>query len=418
MKKELIILLLFILLATVAFHVNSSTAPSIISEDVATRISSPCGEGVAWEPHCVSNPAVSGTTSTPVPDSTTIIQPTGAPITGIAGSYNLMILAGTLVGGVIVSSANSNAVPVLNPLTGDVVVYNMDEGDKVTIDYSGDAQRAEMSEGVEAEIQTPNRVRFTAYGDDSFFKIKASEEPSYDFHNGLLEYENDVLLEQISTTEVDTANVDAGYNNGFRCVTLAGNASYYHIIKALKENRFSITNTNSQSYNVCIKKSPYDDISMSGHRYAFIDLVKDRLELKAKFRYLMKGLVALESFDEFNHIFVEFGVTDNKITVSNPSPSASVISETYSGYHVLSENMRGSKVVRTHKLAKEEHPNFINVYSTDVGYKLPDITIEDGMLVQQGKNRFTAFVEKNIDCLNEVLDLFRYNENEEFYDRC
>lgn len=420
MNKELTLLIfLIIILASVTFHVSSSTAPSIIAEDVATRINSPCGEGVAWTPECVSTPNTFGTTSTPVPPSTTIVQASGGSVTGIVGSYNLMILAGTLVGGVIVSSVNDNAVPVLNPLTGDVVVYNMDKGDKVTVDYTGEpAYRAKMSEGVEAEVQTPNRIRFTAYADDSFLKIKASEEPSFDFNNGLLEYENDVLLEKISTTELDTAGVDAGYSNGFRCVTLAGNASYYHIVKGFETDRFSLTNTNSQSYDVCIKKTPYDDFSMSGHRFAFIDLVKDRLEFRARFRYLMEGLTVLESFDELNHIFVEFGITENKITIHNPTPSSSKISETRSGYHLLAEKLMNNNVVRTHKFIDKEYPDFINLYSSDVGYKLPDIIIEDGMLVQQGKNRFTALVDNNVNCLNEVLNLFNYNENKDFYGRC
>lgn len=423
MKKGVLFLLFVFIVSVLSFPVKPGTVSTLDAADILSktepRITSPCSEGMAWTPECVTSPNTFGTTSTPVPGSTTIIQPTGTSVAGIAGSYNLMILAGTLVGGVIISSANGNVVPTLNPLTGDVVVYNMDKGDKVVVDYTGEpAYNAKLSEGVEAEVQTPNRVRFTAYDDDSFFKIKSTDKPSYDFNNGLLEYENDNVLEQISTTETDSAMVDSDYQFGFSCVSLAGNASYYYVDKNDWKRSFSLSNTNRQSYDVCIRKTAYDEFGMSGQRYALIDIVKDKLRFKAKFRYFMTGLLALESFDERNDISIESGMGDRKIIITNSAPISNMISQTYSGKHLITEKLVNNEVIRTHKFAKANHPELINIYSTNFKDKMPDINIEDGMLIQQNKNKFTGLVEQNTYCLNEMLTLFKYNETEDFYQMC
>ncbi len=364
------------------------------------------------------DPSLTGHTTTPATEDTKLITPEGT-ISNIAGSYNLLIFAGSLIGGIIISSADNNAIPTFNPLTGDVVIYNMNKGDKVTVDYTSEpAYKAEMSEGVQAEIQTPQRIRFTAYSDNSYLKIKPTEEPSFNFKNGLLEYENSKIIEQIDTTKENNANVDQDYELGFKCFTLASNATYNYINKEDASKSFSFQNLNPQEYQVCIKKTIYDDYPMASQLNCVIDLVKDEAKFKAKFLYSKINKISLESLDERNEITIEYGMGKKKLTITNPAPTNDIISRFYSGYHKITEKLENRKAVRYHEFTSTEHSPFIDIYQTNFRNIQSTIEIIDGMLVQKEKNKFTAMVERNHDCLNEVLNLFQYKEPEDFYNVC
>lgn len=343
----------------------------------------------------------------------------GVNFQSIVGSYRVLVMAGKLVGGVVVSSKDNNAVPAFNPLTGDVIIYNMDLGDTVTIDYSSEpAYQAKMSEGVKAEIQSKNKVRFTAYGKDSLLKIKPTEEPSYEFNNGLLEYESNNVLEQINTSKANNANVDKDYETGFKCLTLAADANYNYDDKVKKDRSFSIKNLDKQDYKVCVKKTIYDEYQLVNQRYGLIDLVKDSLKLKSKVAYSRKSSPVYESFDSLNDAEMETSLGVTKLLISNKAPSSETITKTYTGNHVITEKLEGKGAIRIHEFSKEKHPEVISIYSTSFRTEQPDITVKDNLLVQDGKNRFTAFTQQNKECLSQLQVLFAYEEEETFYDDC
>lgn len=342
----------------------------------------------------------------------------GVNLQNIVGSTRIALLGGRIVGGVVISSINNNVVPAFNPLTGEVIIYNMDLGDTVTIDYTGEpAYKAILSEGVEAEIQANNKIRFTAYSDDSMLKIKSTEEPSYEFTNGLLEYENKNVLEQIDTTKTNDANVDKDYETGFKCLTLAANAKYNYEDKVEPDRSFSIENLNKQDYKVCIKKTIYDEYELVNQRYGLIDLVKDVLKLKAKVLYEKAKKLVFESLDSRNDAEIETSLGTTKILIQNVAPSSETLSKTYIGNHVITERLEGKKVVRYHEFSKEKYPELINIYSTSFKNSQPDITIKDNMLVQDGSNRFTALTQEN-PCLEQLQTLLDYEEDDSFYENC
>jgi hypothetical protein len=343
----------------------------------------------------------------------------GVNLQNIIGSTRVAIMGGRIVGGMIVSSVNDHALPAFNPLTGDVIVYNMDLGDTVLIDYSIEpAYNAKMSEGVKAEIQSKNKVRFTAYGKDSVLKIKPTEEPSYEFNNGLLEYESSNVLEQVNTSKVNDANVDKDYNYGFKCLTLAADANYNYDDKVKPERSFEIKNLDKQDYKVCIKKTIYDDYQLVNQRYGLIDLVKDSLKLKSKVAYSRKSNPVYESFDGLNDAEIETSLGVTKLLISNKAPSSEMITKTYVGNHVLTEKLNGRSITRYHEFSKTKHPELVSIYSTKFKTEQPDITVKDNMLVQDGKNRFSAITQENKDCLEQLGSLFDYKEEETFYDKC
>jgi len=343
----------------------------------------------------------------------------GVNFQNIVGSYRVLVMAGKLVGGVVVSSKDNNAVPAFNPLTGDVIIYNMDLGDTVTIDYSTEpAYNAKMSEGVKAEVQAKNKVRFTAYGQDSTLKIKSADEPSYEFNNGLLEYESSNLLEQINTTKANNADVDKDYELGFKCLTLAADANYNYDDKVKPDRSFEIKNLDKQDYKVCIKKTIYDEYQLVNQRYGIIDLVKDDVKLKSKVAYSKKNKAVYESFDSLNDAEIETSLGTTKLSITNKAPSAATVSKTYSGSHVITENFENKKMVRVHEFSLTKHPELISLYSTAFRQAQPDITIKDNLLVQKGKNKFTAFTQQNKECFSQLKSLFAYQEEGRFYDDC
>lgn len=408
MKKE-IKLIIFIMILLISFI---PVYPGSFFDVAQTAKQTPLEESELAKP---TTPATNAQVPTVSSGTTTITPPSGNIISNIAGSYNLLLIAGELVGGVIISSADNNAIPALNPLTGNVIIYNMDLGDTVTIDYTGEpAYRAEMSEGVEAEVQTNNKIRFTAYGEDSMFKIKPTEEPSYEFNNGLLEYESNQLLEQINTTKTNDADVDKNYETGFKCLTLAADANYNYKDKVKQERSFEIKNLNKQEYQVCIKKTIYDEYTMTGSRYSLIDLVKDSLKLKAKVQYLKNKELVYEGLDERNDAELETSLGTTKLLIQNRAPSTETISKTYTGNHIIKETIKA----RIHEFSKEKNPELINIYSASFKNIMPDVTINNNMLIQEGKNKFTALTQENKDCLNQLQSLFDYEEEESFYEDC
>lgn len=184
------------------------------------------------------------------------VQTGGGLLSDIVGSYNLIMKSGQIVEGVIISSKNNNVVPALNLLDGSLVFYNLQAGDKVVVDQiggdgvMGNEYSARMDEGVSADINKDlGKVRFTAYGDDSVLKISKSEgQPKYEFNNGLLEYENKKVLEQISTVKLGDTMVDKAYETGFKCLTIAPKAEYNYTDKSVKEKSFSIKNDNNRYF--------------------------------------------------------------------------------------------------------------------------------------------------------------------------
>lgn len=377
---------------------------------------------------------LNGLSQTPITDLTTEIPgsgqidevlPTstgslssGVQLQNIAGSTRIALLEGQIVGGMVISSVDNNVVPAFNPLTGEVIIYNMDLGDIVTIDYTGEpAYRASMSEGIEAEVQANNKIRFTAYGDDSILKIKSTDEPSYEFNNGLLEYENKNVLEQIDTLKLNDANVDKDYETGFKCLTLAANAKYNYEDKVEPDRSFSIENLNKQDYQVCIKKTIYDEYELVNQRYGLIDLVKDTLKLKARVLYEKAKKLIFKSLDARNDAEIETSLGTTKILIQNSAPSSETLSKTYIGNHIITEKLEGKEVVRYHEFSEESHPELINIYSTSFKNEQPDITIENNMLVQKGNNRFTALTQEN-PCLEQLQSLLNYEEDDSFYENC
>ena len=363
----------------------------------------------------LTTPKPTGTLIEPVTEITTIPSPDGI-ISNIAGSQRIMLLYGQLVGGVIVSSSNDNSIPTFNPLTQEVITYNMDLGDTVTIDYTDDpAYQAKMSEGVVAEIG--DNVRFTANGDDSLIKIKPTENPSYEFQNGLFEYENEDILEQITTTKLNEANIDKEYETGIKCLTLAPLANYDYKDKAKAERSFSVKNMNQQNYKLCIKKTIYDEYVLTGNRYGLIDLIHNSLKLKAKVIY-SKTKPVYESLDEMNDAELETKLNVAKMLITDRAPSSETISKTYISNHIITEKLEESKVIRYHEFSKEKYPNLINIYSTVLKNNQPDIQVQKNLLTQKNKNKFTAITLENKECLNQIHDLRDYNERINFYEDC
>lgn len=342
----------------------------------------------------------------------------------LEGSYKLLTYYNQIVGGVIVSSKDNNVIPTLNLLDGSLVFYNLQQGDKVEINQigsngiMGDEYKAVMSEGVSAEIQANNKVRFTAYGDDSLLKIKPSEEPSYEFNNGLLEYENKNVLEQINTTKINEASVDKSYEYGFKCLTLASDADYNYNDKIKPERSFEVKNLNRQDYQLCVKKTVYDDYSMTGQRYGIIDLVKDSVALKAKVIYSKKNIDVYEGLDDRNEAVLETSLGTTKISITNPAPSSDTISQTFISSHVLSEVIKTGKIIRFHSFMEKKGSDVINIYSTLFKSSQPDISINNDLLVQKGKNKFSAWTYDNIECFSMLKSLFAYEEEDSFYDNC
>ncbi len=405
-KREIISFIIILSLSCFSVYslsfleaVQEAEQTPIPTEDLTTQIS---GTGKISQVTPASTGSLSG----------------GLNFQNIVGSYRVLVMAGKLVGGVIVSSKDNNAVPAFNPLTGDVIIYNMDLGDTVTIDYTGEpAYQAKMSEGVEAEIQSKNKIRFTAYGKDSLLKIKPTDEPSYEFNNGLLEYESSNVLEQINTSKANDASVDKDYETGFKCLTLAADANYNYDDKVKKERSFSIKNLNKQDYKVCVKKTIYDEYQLVNQRYGLIDLVKDSVKLKAMVSYSRKNSPVYESFDSLNDAEMETSLGTTKLLIQNRAPSSATVSKTYVGSHVITEKLQGKEVTRIHEFVKEKHPEIINIYSTSFRKEQPDLAINDNMLIQKDKNKFTAFTQDH-ECYKYVEKLLSYEEEESFYDNC
>ncbi|MDP2908040.1 MAG: hypothetical protein Q8O03_08980 [Nanoarchaeota archaeon] len=249
-------------------------------------------------------------------------------------------------------------------------------------------------------------------------KISKSEgQPKYEFNNGLLEYENNNVLEKVNTSKVNSASVDKNYETGFKCLTLAADADYNYDDKVKAERSFSIKNLNKQDYKVCVKKTVYDEYNLVNQMYSLVDLVKDNVRLKSMVLY-EKGKKSLyEGLDQNNDAEIETSLGVTKLSIANKAPSSAQVSKTYTGNHVISEALEGKTVTRYHSFSKIKYPN-VNIYSTSFRNKQPDITIKDNLLVQDGKNRFSAITQENKDCLEQLGSLFDYKEEEAFYDKC
>ncbi|MCG2717246.1 MAG: hypothetical protein L6408_00220 [Nanoarchaeota archaeon] len=386
MKKEyfllLILIFLIIILAIVCFGSSFEDKFKVeFGEDPVSATENLQQQPTTLEPGPNAapsgnsiNPVTEGTTIIPAPTSPTAATANGGIISGITGSHGLLLYGGALLGGFVISSIDNNQVPSLNPLTGDVIVYTMNAGDTVLIDYTQEpAYRATMSEGVEAELLTQNRIRFIAYSDDSVLKVIPTEDPSYQFNDGRLEYENDNVLEKINTTKEDEANVDANYDTGFKCLTLAGGANYDYEDKIEKTNSFSLKNINKQDFNICVKKTVYDEYKMTSQRYGLIDLVKDSIKIKSKILYQREGQNVFESLDERNEANIETNLGTTKLTIQNRVPTAEIVANTYIGNHILTENTEGNQVIRYHQFSQEKYPDMINIYSTTFKTQQPEI---------------------------------------------
>lgn len=357
----------------------------------------------------------------------------GVNLQDIIGSTRIAIMGGHIVGGMIVSSIDNNAVPAFNPLTGDVIIYNMDKGDTVLIDYAeGSAYNTKVSEGVEAEIQTPNRIRFTAYGKDSVLKVKPTEEPSYEFNNGLLEYENDKILEQINTTKLDDASVDADYRYGFKCTTLSPEANYNYIDKGDESKSFSIRNDNRKDYTVCARKTAYDEYNLESNMYSgLVDVMNDNFLLKAGITLFKEDSSIYQGFDVKNLARIESGVETTKFSLENKAPRTELISKVYTGAYKIIEKMIKGVVHRGFDYSKERNPTLINLYSSNMSkyYAYGDIRLtKDGTLHYYSPSEEkkitmhdpeSATTKKCEELLKEVLTYEQNIETElEYLEKC
>lgn len=358
-------------------------------------------------------PETSGIISSPItPANTQILPSSGFPLNDLIGSYKLLIMGGELVGGVIVSSKNGLAVPAFNPLTGDTVVYNMDKGDTVTIDYTSEpAYRAKMSKGVTAETK---KIRFTSYGSDSMLKIKKADEPSYEFNNGLFEYENDKVLEQVSTTKNDDVTLDPAYETGFRCLSLAPNAFYNYVEKMKQSDSFEIANNNSADYKVCVRKTRYDEYDMKGKLYGMVDLFNNAVKLNAKVTYSENNQTVYESLSTNNAADIASTYEGKKLSLSAAKPEVKgVVSRVYSGYHIITEENNNGQLIRHHEYSSTMHPDSIGIYSSASG---PDINIQRLALTQEGMGKFTALApdsDKLKECSQKLKEALSYETNAE-----
>lgn len=432
LKREHVIVLLilsfiFFILAHNIYAIGAGggfITGEITPVEPGTQVFNPSGLTQANPVEGIINPS-DGVSSIPSVGEGASLQTSSGLVSNIAGSYHLITMSGQIAEGVIISSKNNNVVPALNLLEGSLIFYHMQLGDKVIIDQiggdgvMGSKYNAQMDKGVSADISKDlGKVRFTAYGDDSILKISRPEgQPKYEFNNGLLEYENKNVLEQVNTTKLNDASVDKNYETGFKCLTLAADANYNYDDKVSKERSFSIKNLNNQDYKVCVKKTIYDEYQMVNNRYSLVDLVKDSVKFKAKVLYSKKNKPVYESFDERNDAEMETSLGVTKLLVQNRAPSSETVAKTYTGNHVITEKLQGKDVVRLHEFSKEKYPELINIYSTMFRSEQPDISINDNMLVQDGKNRFAAFTNGH-SCASQLKALFDYGEDESFYDEC
>jgi len=300
--------------------------------------------------------------------------------------------SGQIVEGVIISSKNNNVVPALNLLDGSLVFYNLQAGDKVVVDQiggdgvMGNEYSARMDEGVSADINKDlGKVRFTAYGDDSVLKISKSEgQPKYEFNNGLLEYENKKVLEQISTVKLGDTMVDKAYETGFKCLTIAPKAEYNYTDKSVKEKGFSIKNDNNRDYTVCTKKTAYDEYNLEPNFYSgLVDVMNDDFLLKAGVTFFKQSTPVYQSFDAKNLARIESDVETTKLSLENKAPSVRLVSEVYTGIYKITETMVRGLVHRGFDYVKERRPILVNLYTSNISkaYSYGDIRVtKDGAL--------------------------------------
>lgn len=421
-KKRTLILTVILLISI--FNSNGGTVDQLFLEDPTSAVDKVSQTPIPAE-DLTTQISGTGKISQVTPASTGSLSG-GVNLQDIIGSYDVLVVTGKIIGGVIVSPKDNNAVTTFNPLTGEIIVYHMDKGDTVLIDYSeGPAYKAKMSEGVEAEIQTKNKIRFTAYGKDSLLKIKPTEEPSYEFNNGLLEYENDKILEQVNTSKTNDASVDKDYTYGFKCLTIAPEADYNYVDKNEDFRSFRVRNKNRDDYQVCLEKTAYDQYEQIGDFNSLFNIQDGYSKLKATVNFEKDDKPVYEGLDRFNIAELSSDrikkIASFKIT--NTRSNNGVLSKVYTGQHVIVEERQGKIVNRYHQFSNEKYPNMIREYSSDLRFsKLPDIKIEDGILVQEGKNKFTALTPDTTkfgiceDLLEKALEYKGYGD--EFDEKC
>lgn len=381
-----------------------------------------------------------GVSSIPSVGQGASVQAGSGLLSDIVGSYNLIMKSGQIVGGVIVSSKNNNVIPALNLVDGSLVFYNMQLGDKVVIDQiggdgiMGDEYEAKMDKGVSANVNKDlGKIRFTAYGDDSVLIIGKSEDPpKYEFKNGLLEYENKNVLEQINTTELDDSTVDKAYETGFRCLTLAPKANYNYQDKEDKEKSFSIKNDNNKDYTVCTKKTAYDEYSLESNLYSsLVDIMNDNFLLKAGVTFFKQASPVYKGFDAKNLARIESDVETTKLSLENRAPRTKLLSEVYTGIYKITETMVKGIVHRGFDYIEDRKPLMVNLYTSNMSknYGYGDIKVsKDGILryySQDGEEKIvmhdpeSAATKKCRELLKEILTYEQSIETEmEYSEKC
>lgn len=193
------------------------------------------------------------------------------------------------------------------------------------------------------------KIIFTPQNIQSAMTIRAAPVPRYDILNGILQYENNDIEEELSSgMGVNSVEIDLSF--GFRCLALSRDALYYYY--GDDYSSFSIRNPDysNETYSFCMIKKPED--LFTGN---VVDLIEKKMVLKGKvelnkFVFLVNRNIVnpimtpiYKSYLDTNSVGFRF---DSDMTFIDPSYLQSTrttdSASLHSGYFTINERDRRS----------------------------------------------------------------------------